>query len=238
MKFSKKTLDVLKNFAMINNTLRFNREGSGVLVSMNEATSVVAIYQLPEAEKSIPEFDIFDLTQLNAILKYFDDLGEYDIKFPDNKKLIIHNDNSRVNYMFLDKAICDQNEEGRKFPKEAKELPSVQIKTTLTAETLKKIKNMSSTLSHQNLTIKVKVDGNVVGTVSDVSDPTSNSFQLLLGKNEASDTEVSAVLHQDNLLLVESDYKVDIAVEDLSISKWSAQGDMKGLSYFIGLLSN
>jgi len=212
MKISQKTLTILENFAQINTSLIFNQEQIGKLSTKNEGGNIVAFYDLPDGEKEIPEFGIYDLPNLLSLISEFKSDKDFDIEFKD-KKLLIKNKISRVNYWYSSIDLLT------KAPKSIKkELPEADINFKLTPEHFKKLMKMTTILTFDTLKIECK-ENKIYGIVIDNNNPQSNSFKLFLGKNDKDFDGSVKFQTTDWKMITDYTYNVSIIKDNISVFK-------------------
>jgi len=94
MKISKKTLELLENFAGINKSIHVNE--TGYLKNVSAAKNIIGLSKI---EEELPEFSIYDLTEFVGVIKMFD--HNKDIEFVFGKdEVIIKQGKTKVNYRF------------------------------------------------------------------------------------------------------------------------------------------
>ena len=176
MKISKRTLAVLNNFSQINGDLLFNLNNCGKLTTKNKGESFLAFYDLPDEEKNMPEFGIYELAKLNTLLNEFKSEKEFEIDFKDDR-LLIKGKLSRLNYYYSTPSLLQQPP-----TKTERVIDKYDIEFNLSPDTFKKFLKMSAILSVEILKIEC-IDNKIYGIINNKNKPDSNSFKLFLGKN-------------------------------------------------------
>ena len=92
MKISEKTINILKNFSTINQSILFK---SGCALSTISPTSTILAYANVDEEFD-SEFAIYDLNRFIAVLSLFDD-PDIEIK---EKVAVINQDKKKLTYTF------------------------------------------------------------------------------------------------------------------------------------------
>lgn len=168
IRFSKESLEILKNFASINNCQGF--EPGQQLRVMSASESIGAIATLTE---TIPiEFSIYEMNRFLGVLS-LQSLADADLVFEDNKKVVIESKHTKVNYFFSSQKIIDPN--AGKTPV----YPRVDFVTTLDAATLDGLEKAAATLGHKFLKIVAKDGkGKLIATSPEID--TSNDYIIEL----------------------------------------------------------
>jgi len=204
VKLSKDTVEILKNFAQINNNLVIK---TGKKIStLSPSKAIMAEYEGDD------EFDedvaLFNLTEFLGAFSSFSD-PELDL---DTKSLTIKQGKQQVKYVYA-------NEDVLITPKKAIVMPTADVTVKLTNETIVKMQKMASVLSVED--IAIVGDGKTVSIkVLDKKNPTANSFDIDL--EVATKKNFTIYFKIDNLRLFSADYSVELSSK--RISKWSADG--------------
>jgi hypothetical protein len=211
MKISKKTIEVLKNFATINSNILI-RQGN-VLSTISTGKNIFARAEVDnEFEK---EFAVYDLNGLLGLLTAFDNA---DVDFGD-ESLTVKQNNSTFEYFYADPNIIvsapDKTIEVDEF-----------FKFKLTKDKLELILKAAGITAAPMFSV-VSKDGKVTIQVGDPSTPKSNSFVEAIG--EAS-VDFNAQLAIENLKVVPGDYEV--VVSQKKFLHFKNEG---GLQYWLAL---
>jgi hypothetical protein len=212
MKFSEETLNVLKNFAMINKSILF-RTGNTIR-TIAPSKSVFAKANITE---TIPEqCAIYELPRLLGALSLFSDpdidFGKNELKIKDGKR--------SISYTYADvNAIISAPEKDIK-------LPSEDITFKLTSTDFQNIVKAAGVLGLRN--VVVLGDGEkMVLSARDVKNSSSDNYSIELGDTGA---KYSIVFNVENLMkLLSRDYDVTICAK--GISKFES----KDVAYFVAL---
>ena len=96
-------------------------------------------------------------------------------------------------------------------------MPDVDVKVKIGSDDLKKIKNMSSVLGKSDFTI-FGVDDEIVMSISDKKDPTTNNFEMNIEKFDNDDVyeNFSMSMKIENLKLIGGDYVVNLASQGIA----------------------
>lgn len=199
MNVTDQTINILKNFASINPNLVFNP--GNTVKTISEAKTILAKVNITE---DIPQtFGIYDLNEfLNVIGMFdepvllFDDAGK-SAKIADAKR------RQSVNYFFSDQSILTA------APDKDIQMNDVKVKFVLSAEQLSQLKRASSTLGVSDMVISNE-SGNTVVKVTDMSDVTSNSYELEIADVEVANGSFTAVFNINNMKFVAGEYEVEL----------------------------
>ena len=216
MKLSNKTLEVLKNFTTINQSLSF-REGRK-LRTISVMKNVLAE---AEIEEFIPkDFAVYDLPQfLNTLSLYKD--ADIDVSTNPNFAHIKSGTHQRSKYFFSDPSVIIAP------PEKQMALPSEDVQFMLGEEQLTKILKSSSILALPDLSV-VGEGGVVKLVVSDRKNDTSNEFAIVVSQT---DKEFSFNFKIENIKLVSGSYQVAISSKNLA----RFYNPKYKLTYFIAL---
>lgn len=195
MKLSKNTLNIIKNFSLINTNLLIipgNR--------LSTLSPVGSVYADAKIEESFDqEFGIYDLNEFLSVISIFNDP---DFAF-DDKVLHITEGKNKVRYMSADKSVL-------RFPKGTPKFPAdCDISFELTAANLQQITRSAAVLKVPFVSVVGK-DGACSIIVTDKSNPNSNQFQIEVG--DTAET-FSANMKVEYLKMIPDDYEFYISSE-------------------------
>lgn len=214
MKLSKETIAILRNFSTINSNIVID-EGS-TIKTISEAKNIFAKAEINEVFPT--SFGIYDLTEFLSVLNLFAN-PVVDIT---ERKIIVSEDGKRqsVSYTPSDREILT-------YPSKDINMPSADVEFDLTAEQLATLQKAASTLSVSDIVI-TSGDGCAVVSVTDLDNPTSNSYEIEFeGIEVPSDAKI--VFNINNLKLISDDYKVSVS------SRLISQFASETVSYYIAL---
>ena len=221
MKLSESTVEVLKNFATINQSILFTdgKELNTVAVQKNllGSATVAEKFESPKGE-----FAIYDLNEFLSTLSLFEDP---DVEFGEQFATI---SDSRANtvYWFADKEIIV-------FPTSKIEMPDSDVEFTLTAESLDKLQRATGTLGVPDLVIRrgESDPSKIVAEVLDKRNDTSNTFSLEVG-DYTGDANFKFYFLNERMKMLPGDYNVQISSK--KISKLTSVPDGE-VTYWIAL---
>ena len=209
MKLSEHTLEVLKNFASINQSILFTEGNELNTVSVQK--NVLGSAKVAETFKSSngEDFALYDLNEFLSTVSLFDDP---EIEFGE-QFATIKDTNSVTHYWFADKEIIV-------YPTSKIEMPSSEVKFRLTAGTLDKLQRATGTLAVPDLVIRRgKNDpSKVVAEVLDKRNDTSNTFSVEVGDyiGGEADTEFKFYFLTERMKMLPGDYDVEISSKKIS----------------------
>jgi len=213
---SKKTLDVLANFATINSSIVF-RQGSTVRTISN-AENILAKYT---AEETFPvDFAIYDLSQFLSGITLF---GDPQLEFANNDFVSIRGGGRAAKYYFSDPEITLKS-----APEKNVKFPGTDIQFNITGDELRSLQKASAVYSLPDLTFDTTGDA-IKLILRDKENDTSNTYeQSAVGDFTGS---YSLDVKIDNIRLLPGDYSVKVSKN--LISEWTNQ--TTDLTYYIAL---
>ncbi len=216
MKLSNDTKEVLKNFSTINQNLLV-KNGS-VIGTMSAMKNIVSKATIPDNFNN--EFAIYDLNEFLSAMSLFKDptltFDEKSVRFSEE------GGGSKLTYMFSDPSIVTA-------PKTEITMPSVDVEFTFTQDTFNQILKASAVLGVPDVVLKGTAGSDIVLTVTDRKNETSNDFSIVVGEN--SPTDFTYFFKVENLKLLSGDYKVQVSSKGIS----HFSNVSKSIEYFIAL---
>lgn len=215
MKLDQRTLQILKNFSSINQSILF-RSGN-VQKTITTTKTILAKATLQQEFPS--SFAIYDLNRFLAVLSLFDDA---DLEIGD-KSLVIKSGRKKVNYVFADPNTIVA-------PKDDKEInfPSADVSFELTNEVLTDITKALGVLRQPEIAIVGNGNTISIQTINS-KDPTSDVYSVEVGETNK---DFNFIFKAENLRLLPDTYSVDIA--SAGISRFQS----KDVEYFIAIEAN
>ena len=214
MKLSKSTLDILKNFKEINQSILFKQGNS--LKTISVMKNILAEATI---EEELPkDFGIYDLSQfLNGI-----DLHQNpDLDFTNDNHVVIKEGRMRSKYFFADPNCIVLP------PERPMTLPSEDVTFELSTGQLDKLLKAAAIYQLPDLAV-VGENGVVKIVVRDKKNDTSNDFSIIVG--DTSDV-FSFNFKVENIKILPGTY--EIVVSQKLISRFSSKNH--DLTYFIAL---
>ena len=220
MKISKRTIDILKNFSVINNTIFFDES------KIAKTRSIAGnIYAIADIEEEFPNFGIYQLNELLGVISLFD-LENTDFIFED-KYLIVKSGRSSARYGFTDLDLLPCYGKIKKSDN-YKSFDKFDAGFSLSEEDINKIKKSSSIMKLPHLEVSI-ADGKGKLKIKDNENPLSNNFKMTFEGNGNCGVEMNV----QNLLLMSYDYEVGVSKSTLI----RFLNKDKNLMYFISVKS-
>lgn len=203
MKLETRTMQILKNFAMINPSMLF-REGQ-VQSTMAAQKTILARATLKETMPQ--EFAIFELSRFIGALSLF---VEPELDF-DQARVIIKQQKQKVEYTFADPELVVAP------PNKTPSVNNPEVGFTLTADALQATMRALGAL--QSTHIIIEGDGeNVTIGVGKPTDPTSDTFRIEVGLSNHS---FKFAFKAEYIKLLPGDYTVNISSKNIAHFKCS-----------------
>ena len=202
MELNENTVDILKNFSGINQSLLV-QQGNNIK-TISDAKNVVASAFVTEDFPN--KFGIYDLNEFIGVLGLMDTPH---LKF--DQEFVTVSDStgrSKIKYFF-------SPEETLTSPTKDINMPESDVKFTFDGDTINKIKRAAATLGHTEMSISSK-DGALVLSVLDNANSTSNVYSIEVGGEFPKDSVVNFVINISNLKLLPGDYEVSISSKLIS----------------------
>lgn len=199
MKLSDKTINLLKNFSDINQSILFKKGNKLRTISVMKNIMAEA-----EIQEDFPkDFAIYDLTQfLRGVFLH----NQPELDFANDGHVVIREGKTRSKYFFADPSVIVVP------PEKSLTLPTMDVEFELASEQLEKIRK--AVLAFQLPDLSVVGEAGVVKlVVHDKKNDTSNDFQVLVGET---DGEFCFHFKVENIKVIPGDYKVSISSKLLS----------------------
>ena len=217
MKLSDHTIEVLKNFATINQNLVI-KEGS-TLSTMSAMKNIVAKADVEESFDK--EVAIYDLNEFLASISLFTSpILDFKEGF-----VTIKEENSPKNslkYFYSDPSVVTS-------PSKTITMPSKEVSFTLNGENLNKLKRAAGVIQAPDLVLEKK-DADVFLTVKDKKNDTANTFSVDVDTiTEGSNFKFYYKV--ENLKVMEGNYDVEISSKNIS----HLSSSNKDVEYWVAL---
>ena len=198
MKLETRTMQILKNFALINPSMLF-REGE---VQSTIAAQKTILARTTLKETFPKEFAVFDLSRFIGVLSLF---TEPELEFEDSK-VIIQQGRQKVEYTYAEPELIVAP------PAKTPKVENPEVVFTLTGEALQSTIRALGAL--QSTHIIVEGDGeNVTIGVGKPSDPTSDTFRIDVGLSNHS---FKFAFKAENVKILPGDYDVQISSRNIA----------------------
>ena len=202
MKLSEHTVDVLKNFATINQNLVI-KEGS-TLTTMSAMKNIVAKAEVEESFDK--EVAIYDLNEFLASISLFSSpVLEFNEGFVTIKEE--NNPKNSLKYFYSDPSVVTS-------PNKTITMPSKEVSFKLNGENLNKLKRAAGVIQAPDLVLEKK-NTDVFLTVKDKKNDTANTFSIDVD-TVADGSDFKFFFKVENLKLMDGDYEVDISSKNIS----------------------
>jgi hypothetical protein len=214
MKLSDKTVNILKNFSSINQSILF-KEGN----KLRTISVMKNILAEAEIDEDIPkDFGIYDLNQfLNGLNLH----ASPDLDFDNEGYVVIKEGRSRSKYFFADKNVIVTP------PDKDITLPSEDVTFDLDTQQLDKLLKAAAVYQVPDLSV-VGENGVVKVVVRDKKNDTSNNFQIVVGETTS---EFFFNFKVENIKIIPGTYEV--AVSQKLLAKFTNKN--YDLAYYIAL---
>ena len=214
MKLSDRTINLLKNFASINQSILFKQGNQ--LRTISVMKNILAEANIDE---DIPqEFGVYDLSQFLNSLGLF---HEPELNFTGESFVTVKEGKQRSKYFFADPSVIVTP------PEKEISIPSADVTFELSAETLNSLQRAAAVYQLPDLSA-VGESGLVKLVVRDKKNDTSNDFSVVVGET---DKKFTFNFKIENIKILPGTYQV--VVSEKLLSKFSnTDYDLK---YYIAL---
>lgn len=203
MKISDNTLNVLKNFSTINQSISIKQ--GNTLRTISEGKNILA--QAVVGESFPIDFAIYELNQFLGLDSIFEDP---DYEFGEKAVTVVEG-STKSRYTYTDPSMVTSP------PEKNLELPTKEVSFKMSADDFAKVRNAANQLQLPNIVVRGQ-EGAVTLTATDVSNPTSNEFSREVGSTDAT---FVFVFRPENMKLIGDDYDVTISSKGISHFKGS-----------------
>ena len=199
MQLTKATVDLLKNFSTINGSILV--KAGNKLETISATKNILASADVSETFET--QFGIYDLNEFLNLATSEAFIGA-DLQFQE-KSVVLKNGRSRSRYYYADPSTIIS-------PTKMLNMPDINVRVKISSDDLKRIKSMASILGKNDFTIS-GLDDEIIMSVSDKKDPTTNNFEMNIAKFDENDVyeSFSMSMKMENLKLIGGDYVVNLA---------------------------
>jgi len=211
MKFSERTLTILKSFATINKSILM-KEGN-VLKTVTPEKTLVATATIPD---QIPaQACVYDLSRFLSILGLYQDP---DVEFHD-KYFTIQDGKRKTKYVYADISMIHA------APEKDIQLPSADVEVTVSWEDMSSVVKAAGVLQFSEVAF-VGEGGKIYLKAIDSNNDNSDDYGVEIG---VTSDEFKIIIKTDNLKLLPQDYKVSLCAKGIS--------EFKGtdVTYFVAI---
>ena len=193
--FSKNTLSILKNFSSLNSNLLVKPGNTIKTITPSKNGMAIASVE----ENFTTEFGIWDLSKFLGVISLFNtpifEFGQKNMK-------IKGSGSSVVNYYYAEPRLLS-------VPTKDVIMPEVNVSITMTEKQFIELQKAASVMQLSDLSFKSD-SGTIVAMVSDLSDPTSNSYKVTV-EEKYSGPEFLFNFKMENIKILSGDYKINFA---------------------------
>ena len=216
MKLSSNTMNILKNYATINQNLVI-KEGKEI-TTMSAMKNIVA---RAEVEEEFPqEVAIYDLNEFLSALSLF---KSPNLEFQDTYVNITEENNPKTSlkYFYSDPSVVTT-------PSKMITMPSNEVTFTLESATLSNITKAAAVIGSADLVLE-NSNGTPSLTVKDKKNDTANSYSM--GVETKGEGNFSFFFKVENLKLIDGKYTVEVSSKNISHMK----NESTPIEYWIAL---
>lgn len=200
MRLSKSTLDILRNFSSINQSICFKKGNLLSTLSIQKNILARAV-----VEEDFPkDFAIYDLSEFISALTLFKD-PEFD--FSNESYLLIRDSRNKTRYFFTDPSVITTP------PDKKVELPSKDVCFHISQSDLSNITKAAAIYGVEDLS--VVGDGKKIDlVVRDKKNDTSNNYAISVGETDA---QFCFNFKVETLKIMPGDYSVVVSKQNASL---------------------
>lgn len=223
MKLSERTVNLLENFAGINENILIpaTEDGeSSIIRTRNVGNNIYAEAYVDEIFDT--EIRIYNLSQFLNVMDMFDDP---DFNFKDTH-VVISDSSSKIRYNYASKSILHYAD---KSPK----IPSFDVTGTLKHEELKRVREAAKRL--QLPTISLVGDSEGVSLVAcDIQDQSANEFRQKTEMTVKGSDDFKVHFSVNNLIMIPEDYDFSLNMKGISVFENSDLGVKYAIAMRVG----
>jgi hypothetical protein len=198
MKFSERTLTILKSFASINKSILM-KEGN-VLKTVTPEKTLIAIAEIPDQIPS--QACIYDLSRFLSILSLYKDA---DVEFHD-KYFMIKDGKQRTKYVYADISMIHA------APEKEIKIPSADVVVNVSWNDLQSVIKAAGVLQFTEVAFVGEAGKIYIKAINNAQE-NSDDYGVEIG--ETAD-EFKIVIKTDNLKLLPQDYQVTLCAKGIS----------------------
>ena len=201
MKISTKTLDVLKNFSEINQSILIKKGKK-----LKTVSTMKNILAHAEVEEDFPQD--FAIYQLNEFIGVLSTMNNPDLSFNDKYVMLSQENGACTKYFYADPAVVVS-------PEKDITMPSEDINFTLLEKQYNDLLKMSSILQLNDILLKGCSKSNAIYlAVTNKKNDTSNDYSVQVGEGVSEPFKM--YFKTENLKMVAGDYNVHISSKGIS----------------------
>ena len=201
MKISNKTLDILKNFSEINQSILIKKGKK-----LKTVSALKNILAHAEVEEDFPQD--FAIYQLNEFIGVLSTMNNPDLTFHDKYVMLSQENGACTKYFYAEPSVVVS-------PEKDITMPSEDINFTLLEKQYNDLLKMSSILQLNDILLKGCSKSNKIFlAVTNKKNDTSNDYSVQVG--EGVDEPFKMYFKTENLKMVAGDYNVHISSKGIS----------------------
>lgn len=193
---SKNTFTILKNFATLNSNLLV--KPGNVIKTITPSKNGMAVATVEETFDT--EFGIWDLNKFLGVISLFNNpnftFGEKSVKIKNGGESV-------VNYYYSEPRLLS-------VPTKDVNMPPVDLSIEMSEKNFSELQKASSVMQLPDL-VFTSMDDNIIAMVSDIADPTSNSYKITLAVSNNPVPDFTFHFKMENIKILPGDYKINFA---------------------------
>lgn len=193
--FSKNTLSILKNFSSLNSNLLV--KPGNVIKTITPSKNGMAVATVEETFDT--EFGIWDLNKFLGVISLF---NSPNFSFGEKSVKIKNGGSSVVNYYYSEPRLLT-------VPTKDVNMPAVNVSIDLSEKQFSELQKAASVMQLPDLSFTVD-DTDIVAMVSDLSDPTTNTYKVVVEENW-NGPDFMFNFKMENIKILPGDYQVNFA---------------------------
>jgi hypothetical protein len=193
--FSKNTLSILKNFSSLNSNLLV--KPGNVIKTITPSKNGMAVATVDETFDT--EFGIWDLNKFLGVISLF---NTPNFSFGEKSVKIQNGGTSVVNYYYSEPRLLT-------VPTKDVNMPAVNVGINLSEKQFSELQKAASVMQLPDLSFTVD-DTDIVAMVSDLSDPTTNTYKVVVDENW-NGPNFMFNFKMENIKILPGDYQVNFA---------------------------
>jgi hypothetical protein len=193
--FSKNTLSILKNFSSLNSNLLV--KPGNVIKTITPSKNGMAVATVEETFDT--EFGIWDLNKFLGVISLF---NTPNFSFGEKSVKIKNGGSSVVNYYYSEPRLLT-------VPTKDVNMPAVNVGINLSEKQFSELQKAASVMQLPDLSFTVD-DTDIVAMVSDLSDPTTNTYKVVVDENW-NGPDFMFNFKMENIKILPGDYQVNFA---------------------------
>lgn len=195
--FSKNTLAILKNFSSLNSNLLV-RPGN-VIKTITPSKAGMALATVDETFDV--EFGIWDLNKFLGVISLFNNPT---FAFGEKSVRIKNGGDSVVNYYYSEPKLLS-------YPTKDVIMPEISVSITMTEKQFSELQKAASVMQLPDISFVGTRGDKITAKVSDMSDPTSNSYKVVVGDSIYDGPSFEFNFKMENIKILPGDYTINFA---------------------------